>query len=128
MREGKKSYLSQSQAAAILLAPFLITYTLFLVYPFFRGVWISLYDWNLMEVAFNPDAKSYVGLRNYQRVMWGKNIGLGAAGGTVLADSGPCRAGRICCPVPDRADQPVQRGYAGHRLGAAADPAGLSSR
>lgn len=68
------SRLSQTQAAWILLAPFLITYGLFLVYPFFRGFWISLHDWNLLAVAFNPDAKEFVGFRNYERVMWGRNI------------------------------------------------------
>ncbi|WP_210260124.1 carbohydrate ABC transporter permease [Hongsoonwoonella zoysiae] len=66
--------LSQAQAAWLLLAPFLITYLLFLVYPFFQGIWISLHDWNLLEVAFNPDAKTFVGFRNYERVMWGRNI------------------------------------------------------
>ncbi|MHA7875272.1 carbohydrate ABC transporter permease [Roseivivax sp.] len=66
--------LSQAQAAYALLLPFLAVYALFLIYPFFRGVWISLHDWNLLEVAFNPAAKEYVGLRNYERVMWGKDI------------------------------------------------------
>lgn len=69
-----RSRLSQTQAAWLLLAPFLATYALFLVYPFCRGIWISLHDWNLLAVAFNPDAKEFVGLRNYERVMWGKNI------------------------------------------------------
>lgn len=66
--------MTQMQAAYALLAPFLLTYALFLIYPFFRGIWISLHDWNLMAVAFNPDAKEFVGLRNYERVMWGRNI------------------------------------------------------
>ena len=74
MRDAQRGYLSQRQAAWILLAPFLVTYALFLVYPFFRGVWISLHDWNLLAVAFNPDAKEFIGLRNYERVMWGRNI------------------------------------------------------
>ena len=74
MRDRSRSRMSQTQAAAILLAPFLITYTLFLIYPFFRGVWISLHDWNLLAVAFNPDATEFVGFRNYERVMWGRNI------------------------------------------------------
>ena len=66
--------LSQNQAALMLLAPFLVVYGLFLAYPFFRGFWISLHDWNLLAVAFNPDAKEFVGSRNYVRVMWGRNI------------------------------------------------------
>ncbi|TRD23630.1 sugar ABC transporter permease [Palleronia caenipelagi] len=66
------------------MSPFLAVYGLFLVYPFFKGVWISLHDWNLLEVAFNPDAKEYVGLRNYERVMWGKGITWGAFAAPVL--------------------------------------------
>lgn len=72
--QGKRLALSQRQAALILLLPFMVVYGLFLVYPFFKGVWISLHDWNLMAVAFNPDAKAFVGLQNYERVMWGRNI------------------------------------------------------
>lgn len=74
MRKRSGKHLTQTQAAWLLLAPFLATYALFLVYPFARGVWISLHDWNLLAVAFNPDAKEFVGFRNYQRVMWGRNI------------------------------------------------------
>lgn len=70
----KRGSLSENQAAFLLLLPFLTVYALFLVYPFFRGIWISLHDWNLLEVAFNPAAKQFVGLSNYERVMWGKNI------------------------------------------------------
>ena len=66
--------LSQTGSALVLLAPFLIIYVAFLVYPFFRGVWISLHEWNLLEVAFNPDAKQFVGLRNFERIMWGRDI------------------------------------------------------
>lgn len=70
----RRSRLSEAQAAFILLMPFLTVYVLFLVYPFFRGIWISLHDWNLLQVAFNPDAKKFVGFGNYVKVMWGKNI------------------------------------------------------
>jgi len=76
--QGKRLALSQRQAALILLLPFMVVYGLFLVYPFFKGVWISLHDWNLMAVAFNPDAKAFVGFQNYERVMWGRNITWGA--------------------------------------------------
>jgi multiple sugar transport system permease protein len=70
----RRRSLSQAQAAFVLLVPFLAIYGLFLVYPFFRGIWISLHDWNLMAVAMNPDAMEFVGLRNFERVMWGANI------------------------------------------------------
>lgn len=71
---GRRKGLSQSQAATVLLLPFLAVYGAFLVYPFFMGVWISLHDWNLLAVAFNPDAKEFVGVENYVRTMWGRNI------------------------------------------------------
>jgi len=80
--------MTEGQAAFVLLLPFLATYALFLVYPFFRGIWISLHDWNLLAVAFNPDAKEFVGLRNYERVMWGRNIGWGALASPVLQGIG----------------------------------------
>ena len=71
---GPRRKLSQSQAALVLLMPFVTVYALFMVYPFMKGIWISLHDWNLLAVAFNPEAKEFVGLRNYERVMWGRNI------------------------------------------------------
>ncbi|PWJ21405.1 carbohydrate ABC transporter permease [Jannaschia seohaensis] len=79
MQTKARRPLTERQTALILLAPFLVTYALFLVYPFFRGIWISLHDWNLLAVAFNPDAKEFVGLRNYERVMWGRDIAWGFA-------------------------------------------------
>ena len=75
---ARRRRLGQTEAAWLLLLPFLAVYGLFLVYPFFKGVWISLHDWNLLAVAFNPDAKEFVGLRNYERVMWGRGITWGA--------------------------------------------------
>jgi multiple sugar transport system permease protein len=71
--QGRRG-LTQPQAAAVLLLPFLSVYALFLVYPFFNGVWISLHDWNLLAVAFDPGAKEFVGTENYVRTMWGRNI------------------------------------------------------
>ena len=76
MRTGRQQ-LSQSQAAYLFLMPFFAVYVIFLVYPFFRGFWISLHDWNLLAVAFNPDAKEFVGFKNYQKTFWGKNMSWG---------------------------------------------------
>ncbi|WP_377512807.1 carbohydrate ABC transporter permease [Octadecabacter sp. R77987] len=81
---GPRRQLSQVQAAWLLLLPFLSVYALFLIYPFFRGIWISLHDWNLLAVAFNADAKEFVGARNYIRVMWGQNIEWSALASPVL--------------------------------------------
>ena len=83
-----RGYLSEAQSAWLLLTPFLAVYALFLVYPFFRGFWISLHDWNLLAVAFNPDAKEFVGFRNYESVMWGRSIEWGALASPVLQTLG----------------------------------------
>ena len=72
----------------MLLIPFLAVYSLFLICPFFRGIWISLHDWNLLAVAFNPDAKEFIGTRNYERVMWGRNITWGISTAPVLQGLG----------------------------------------
>ncbi len=66
--------ITQTQAAWLLMLPFLCVYCVFMVYPFFRGIWISLHEWNLLAVAFNPDAKEFIGLKNYVGMLWGVNI------------------------------------------------------
>jgi ABC-type sugar transport system permease subunit len=84
----KRRGLSQSQAAAVLLLPFLAVYAAFLVYPFFMGVWISLHDWNLLAVAFNPGAKEFIGVENYVRTLWGRNIEWGLFASPVMQTVG----------------------------------------
>jgi len=80
--------LSERQTALVLLIPFIAVYLLFLVYPFFRGVWISLHDWNLLEVTFNPAAKEFIGLENYRRMMWGEGIVWGPLAAPMLQGAG----------------------------------------
>lgn len=58
--------------------PFVLIYLLFLIYPFLRGIWISLHDWNLLAVAFDPGAKAFVGLDNYRDMIWGRGMTWGA--------------------------------------------------
>ncbi|ABM04230.1 carbohydrate ABC transporter membrane protein 1, CUT1 family [Psychromonas ingrahamii 37] len=48
----------------------MVIFGLFLLYPFAKGIWISLHEWNLLEVAFNPDAKEFVGLDNYIKLLF----------------------------------------------------------
>lgn len=64
----------QNLVAWVFLLPFLFVYVAFLIYPFGRGVWISLHDWNLLAVTFNPDAKTFIGLDNYLRLFWGTEM------------------------------------------------------
>lgn len=80
--------LTEGQAAAVLLLPFLAVYGAFLVYPFLNGVWISLHDWNLLAVAFNPDAREFIGAENYIRTLWGRNIEWGPFASPVMQTGG----------------------------------------
>ena len=48
--------------ALLFLAPFLVANLVFLIYPLFKGVWISLHDWDLMD----DDIRVWIGLENYQ--------------------------------------------------------------
>lgn len=51
----------ETMAALLFLAPFLVVYLLFLVYPFFKGIWISLHDWDLMDDSI----REWWGFLNY---------------------------------------------------------------
>ncbi len=87
--------LRRNAVAWVFLLPFVITYVLFLIYPFARGVWISLHDWNLLAVTFNPDAKQFIGLDNYRRMFWGEGITWSLWARPVL--QGLCVAGAAWC-------------------------------
>ena len=55
--EGRKA----PAAALMFLAPFLLVYVIFLVFPLFKGIWISLHDWELAG-----GYRKYIGFLNYQ--------------------------------------------------------------
>lgn len=75
IRSNKSTWrASEALTAYLFLAPFILTYLVFLVFPFVKGVWISLFDWNLLQVAFNPDAKQFIGVENYVRIFWGTHM------------------------------------------------------
>lgn len=48
-------------AALAFLAPFLVVYAVFLVYPLFKGIWLSFRDWDLLVGDYG-----FIGLLNYQ--------------------------------------------------------------
>ncbi|MCV3768767.1 carbohydrate ABC transporter permease [Rhizobium sp. TRM95796] len=64
-------------AAFVFLAPFLVIYSTFLVYPFFKGLWISLHDWELAG-----DYREFIGFLNY-RDLWADTIFWKAVGNTL---------------------------------------------
>ena len=48
--------------------PFLILFTVFIIYPVVQGVWVSLNDWSLMGRL------RFIGLGNYQKMLGDKNF------------------------------------------------------
>jgi len=65
-------------AAYLFLAPFAVIYLTFLVYPFFKGLWMSLHDW---ELAGNY--REFIGFLNYQD-LWGDTVFWKAVGNTLM--------------------------------------------
>ena len=64
-------------AAYLFLAPFAVIYATFLVYPFFKGLWISLHDWELAG-----SYREYIGFLNYED-LWTDTIFWKAVGNTL---------------------------------------------
>ena len=71
---GRARAIRDLVAGYAFVTPFLIVYLLFLVIPFFRGVWIGMHDWNLLAVVFNPDAKEFLWFENWRDMMWGRDL------------------------------------------------------
>gem|GEM_PF-5147546 len=82
----------------LFIAPFLCIYLVFLIYPFLKGIWISLHEWDLLAVAFNPAAKILIGLENYVDTFWASKMAWGQAraGAGMTGGSGRSSATRWC--------------------------------
>lgn len=53
----------------LFLLPFLLVYSVFLIYPVFRGIYISLHRWDLLS-----GPRGFVGLANYERMFTRDNL------------------------------------------------------
>ena len=51
------------------LAPFLLVYALFVVWPVLQALRMSVFDWDLLGYT-----REYVGLANYRRMLWGTGM------------------------------------------------------
>ena len=58
----------------LFILPFLILFFSFLIYPFGKLFYMSLFEWNLMAVAMNPDNAIYVGFENFYYLLAGEGI------------------------------------------------------
>jgi multiple sugar transport system permease protein len=65
-------------AAYVFLAPFFVVYVTFLVYPFFKGIWISFFDW---ELAGNY--RQFIGWTNYTD-LWSDSVFWKTVGNTLF--------------------------------------------
>lgn len=54
----------------LFLLPFLVPYLIFTLYPVVQAGYMSLFKWDLLSM----DDRAFIGLDNYVRMMWGKNI------------------------------------------------------
>ena len=59
----------------LFLAPFLIIYLVFLLYPVFQAVWMGFFEVDLLVI----DDREYVGLDHYVRMFWGTEMTWGLA-------------------------------------------------
>lgn len=105
LRLGRSRRAADSIAAWLFVAPFVIVYVTLLVFPFFKNIWISTFDWNLLEVAFNPEARTFVGLRNYLRTLWGREIGWSLAPNSWQITAGLALAGLVWLARRHRIDR-----------------------
>ena len=95
------------------LAPFLLFYAVFLLYPFALGLWMSLHDWEIVG-----DFREYIGFANYVE-LWEDPVLLGGpqAHPAVRRHDGPGRdvAGPGAGPGAPEAAADLRRA-AGHLL------------
>lgn len=54
----------------LFLLPFLIPYFIFTLFPVMQAGYMSLFKWDLLAIG----NRSFIGLDNYLKMMWGKNI------------------------------------------------------
>lgn len=70
-RLGQKLAKADGRAAWLFLAPFLVVYFGFLLYPILQAVVLGFYDVDLLVI----DNQTFVGLDNYFRMFWGSDMG-----------------------------------------------------
>lgn len=54
-------------AVIIFMLPHLVMFTMFFIYPFFYGIFISFFRWNLYDNSLS----TFVGFENYQKALFG---------------------------------------------------------
>ena len=67
LNKFKKGF--RTYGTALLFAlPFLIVFSVFFIYPFFYGIYISFFKWNILQ----PEKTQFVGFANYATILFGE--------------------------------------------------------
>ena len=69
-RSVKKKQRRIDAAAWAFLAPFILVYVVFLLYPVFQGLYMGFYKWDLLTI----DTREFIGVDNYIRMFWGPDM------------------------------------------------------
>ena len=69
-RKGSADLTRSTGAGWSFLAPFLVIYVLFLIYPVIQAVIMGFYDWDFLDIS----DRTFIGFENYGRMLWGTNM------------------------------------------------------
>lgn len=66
----RKKNLRSNLTGVAFSAPFIVLFLMFMVYPFFYGIYITFFNWKLTQ----PDLSVFVGIKNYVRIFGDPNF------------------------------------------------------
>jgi len=72
-RSGWRARFGDTTSGWLFLAPFLLIYLVFLLYPVLQAVWMGFFDIDLLVI----DDREFVGLDHYVRMFWGTSMSWG---------------------------------------------------
>ena len=62
-----KKFLSKNGTPLLFMLPYIVIFIVFFIYPFFYGIYISFFKWNI----FVPEKTEFVGLANDLTILFG---------------------------------------------------------
>ncbi|QWB96291.1 sugar ABC transporter permease [Mycoplasmatota bacterium] len=65
-KQKRKRIIKENISAWVFLSPYMAVFTIFFIVPFFYGIIISFFDWNM----FQPQLTKFVGFENYINVLF----------------------------------------------------------
>lgn len=71
IKPNKKKFIKALKASStglLFALPYLLIFTVFFIFPFFYGIYISFFKWNI----FSPEKTEFIGLGNYATILFGE--------------------------------------------------------